>query len=260
MASLLLSRAGKNESDASDAKARPRIPKVALYVSGAAFALTVGLTALVLPLVRQAAKYQQPPQFIAWKHRARPLRTPRPTTPAASRAHATVSSRVLPPAAGSSSSSVRSQPHPSSALPAASALPALPDAEATWRARAFNDREEDRLYGRPLNGEGAGDDATPVSPWLGFQALGIATAGVLGAAGLGAWAVSWALGVGDMDGFNARVRALLADGMPALVDGVHACDRADGTEARGDIDDDAVEAWVAMTDRAGEEMPAGRVV
>jgi hypothetical protein len=76
------------------------------------------------------------------------------------------------------------------ALPAQSELPA-----AAARAKVFNDREERSLYGA-LEGE-----VEQVSPWLGAQALGIATAVVFGSAGLGAWVVAKILGVKDVSSF-----------------------------------------------------------
>jgi hypothetical protein len=73
------------------------------------------------------------------------------------------------------------------ALPAQSEMPA-----AAARAKRFNDKEERELYGS-LEGE-----MEQVSPWLGAQALGIATAVVFGSAGLGSWVVAKLLGVKDV--------------------------------------------------------------
>jgi hypothetical protein len=65
--------------------------------------------------------------------------------------------------------------------------------------KAFNDAEERALYGT-LESE---QPADPISPWFGAQALGIATALVLGSAGLGAWGMAKVMGVESVR-FGAR--------------------------------------------------------
>jgi hypothetical protein len=71
------------------------------------------------------------------------------------------------------------------------------------RSREFNDAEEDYHYGRPEFDEG-GAPVGHVSPWLGFQALGIATAVVVGSAGLGIFGAAKYLGVSSVSrGFIA---------------------------------------------------------
>lgn len=124
-----------------------KLPRVALYVAGATFAITAGLTLLVLPYVRQAARMTAAPQFLSNRH-------------------------LLRKDASSLGPSQRETTD-----------------HATLRAKGFNDREERSLYGS-LEGE-----HDPVSPWLGAQALAVATAVVFGSAGLGAWAVAKMLGV-----------------------------------------------------------------
>lgn len=113
----------------------------------------------------------------------------------------------------------------------------------TARAKGFNDREERSLYGS-LEGEGE-----QVSPWLGAQALGIATAVVFGSAGLGAWIVAKLLGVKDvsqvmtlliqMNEFSSKMREQLEVRMPGLSGALRAPESGDQVEERA-----GVEEWV----------------
>lgn len=66
------------------------------------------------------------------------------------------------------------------------------------KARSFNDSEENRLYGPDPNVDEHGEPIEPASPWLGFQALGIATALVGLSAGLGIFGAAKFLGVSSV--------------------------------------------------------------
>ncbi|KAL1405050.1 hypothetical protein Q8F55_008673 [Vanrija albida] len=72
-----------DEAGASTPAPTPHRPnaKVAVYVSGAAFALTLGLTAMIIPFVRQAAKLQA--EQVAQAAKASAARAALPPTPAA---------------------------------------------------------------------------------------------------------------------------------------------------------------------------------
>lgn len=105
-----------------------------------------------MPHARAAAKAKVPTQFIAQRYASRPLRAP--------------------------------AQQPSEAAP-------HPD---LVKAREFNDHEETRRFGRVVENED-GDDVfepplEPVSPWLGFQALAIATGIVGTSVGLGVYAAA----------------------------------------------------------------------
>lgn len=175
----------------SDDPNKPRkIPKVAVYVAGAAvsrspialrrselmcvvqFALSTGLTLLILPFVRQAARLNaSSTQFLSNRHLLR-----EPTAPP-------ISSRI---------------PRPD---PSLSEVKAETEDPAVRSSRGFNDREEKELYGAPLQ-EG---EEQPIGGLMGLQALGIATAVVFGTAGLGAWAVGKMMGVRDVRGVLAFI-------------------------------------------------------
>lgn len=66
-------------------------------------------------------------------------------------------------------------------------------------ARAFNDAEEDRLYG-PAVLDDDGHEVEPASPMLGVYALAIATALVGGCTALGVWGTAKYLGVSNVSG------------------------------------------------------------
>lgn len=160
--------------------------------------MTIGLTVLVIPYVRQAAKMQAPPQFLSHTNKARPPRLP-------SRLPASTPAAL-----------------PSGSAPASTEAPSKPVAEedpALVAARSFNDREEALLYG-PTATDEHGEPVEPVSPWLGFQALGIATALVGLSAGLGIFGAAKYLGVnsvcicprGEHIDCAVRWRRLTADG------------------------------------------------
>jgi len=130
-------------------------------------------------------------------------------------------------------------------------------------SREFNDAEEDYHYGKPEYDEG-GAPVQHVSPWLGFQALGIATAIVLGSAGLGVWGAAKYLGVSSvsqmhtyyadkvqMEEFAQKMRGSLESTAPELVENVRresdepAPDAPDLLDKHGiDIDDNKLRSWV----------------
>lgn len=78
---------------------------------------------------------------------------------------------------------------PSATATLASPPTPLHPQSAPSREKKFNDDEERSLYGA-LEGE-----HEYVSPWLGAQALGLATALVMGSAALGMWGVAKVMGV-----------------------------------------------------------------
>ncbi|WWC64349.1 uncharacterized protein I303_106959 [Kwoniella dejecticola CBS 10117] len=260
MASLLLGSPNSLPADlrTPDGK-RKKIPKVAVYVAGAAFAITTGLTVLIIPYVRQAAKLTNRTQFLS--HRSQALLDARLKIPRA----------ALPAASGTSSSS---NPVPSSSSSSASHCPATlsttslsssalntlsPHPEAQdpilLGSRSFNNAEEKALYGASLTPEeGEEGSHEPVSGLLGFQALGIATALVFGSAGLGAFIVAKLMGVKDMTEFSSKMRESLFLSMPSLVSSVNQPGRSvDG------FDGQAIEEWVAQLekdDEAKEARPA----
>lgn len=137
----------------------------------------MGLTLLVVPYVRQAAKIQAPPQFLSHTNKARPPRLP-------SRLPA---STAAVESSGSTSTSTEAPAEPA----------AVEEDPALVQARLFNDREEALLYG-PTATDEHGEPVEPVSPWLGFQALGIATALVGLSAGLGIFGAAKYLGVNSV--------------------------------------------------------------
>jgi hypothetical protein len=131
------------------------------------FALSTGLTLLILPFVRQAVRLNaSSTQFLSNRNLLR-----EPTVPP-------ISSRI---------------PRPDTSLPEVKVEAEDP---AVRSSRGFNDREEKELYGAPLQ-EG---EEQPIGGLMGIQALGIATAVVFGTAGLGAWVVGKMMGVGDVGG------------------------------------------------------------
>ncbi|WWD19446.1 hypothetical protein CI109_103906 [Kwoniella shandongensis] len=231
MASLLLG--GFNTlPDGKDGEGKPKkkIPKVAVYVAGAAFAVTTGLTLLVLPFVKQAAKMQNPTQFMS--HRNMAVLNSRSRLSEA----ATTTTDPSSPLAGPSriASSAANDQLSRGSMPAPIVSPEL------LRDRNFNDREERSLYGATLSPNAEGDDHGPTSALLGFKALGIATAMVFGSAGLGALIVAKVMGVEDMSEFTSRMRENLQSSMPSLISSVHKPGRStDG------FDGQAIEQWVA---------------
>ncbi|BEJ17028.1 hypothetical protein CspHIS471_0604290 [Cutaneotrichosporon sp. HIS471] len=173
------------DDDAPPTPYRPN-PKVAVVVAGAALAVTFGLTLLVIPYVRQAAKLQAAEAAdYALKEAAR-----------ASRVEAGVEA---------------------------------PEVPLTFREKleALKNAKEEEVN------EELGEPVEPVSPWLGFQALGIATAIVGVSAGLGVWGAAKFLGVNSMEEFAARMRGSLEETYPELIQQV----RREGDEAPIDAPD-----------------------
>ncbi|WVF73207.1 hypothetical protein IAT40_008026 [Kwoniella sp. CBS 6097] len=274
MASLLLGTpnslsAGGDAPGAAGQGKKKKIPKVAVYVAGAAFAITTGLTILVIPYVRQAAKLSNPTQFMSHRTLAQlnaKMQIPRP--PASS----------LPKATGPPGSSF--DPNDSSAATSTSAMPLtstppsssslsttsqqsrsrsnnerdtlLDEHEALLQAsRAFNAREEKSLYGAsltPIDGEEGFDSRDPAGGLLGFKALAVATALVWGSAGLGALVVAKIMGVDNMSDFATRMRENLGLSMPGLKEKVNRPGRStDG------FDGEAIDQWVATLEKEDEE-------
>ncbi|KAK6909663.1 hypothetical protein I203_103684 [Kwoniella mangroviensis CBS 8507] len=243
MASLLLGTPNSLPSDPGDLKGKKKkIPKVAGYVAGAAFAITTGLTLLVMPYVRQAAKQVNATQFLSHQSQAilnSRTRIPRIALPAATNA---VESNSL-----SSSSSSSTHLTASSSF---STIPTISSDPSLIAARSFNAREEKYFYGSsliPMEGE-EGFSNEPVSGLLGFQALGIATAFVFGSAGLGAFIVAKLMGVKNMTEFSTKMRETLNLSMPTLVESVNQPGRSiDG------FDGEAIDQWVATLEKEDEE-------
>lgn len=223
MASVLLGEPNSLPSGSTPEKRR-KVPKVAFYVAGSAFALTIGLTAMVIPYVRQAAKTMNGPQFMSHRNLEH----------LASRRFPSSSSSPFPSSSTSPPSQVRDSPPPvppssalKSAIPAyssASISAEIPISEEdikhlgggsestliqaeesaeTIKSRLFNAREEKALYGSSLmplssntasNGKGEGGGDRMEGALLGAKALMLATTLVVGFTGLGMWAVGKAVG------------------------------------------------------------------
>lgn len=180
------------------------------------FAVTTGLTLLVLPFVKQAAKMNNHVQFLSHRNLARPIAKPLSAMPQAAAATATTGApthtpsiptipsgsihsdpdgRASPVPADLSSSQLASlasigskRPSPIAGVATTTTTRDSP-VLAAIRDKKFNDDEERSLYGA-LEGE-----HEYVSPWLGAQALGLATALVVGSAALGMWGVAKVMGV-----------------------------------------------------------------
>ncbi|GMK59456.1 hypothetical protein CspeluHIS016_0800620 [Cutaneotrichosporon spelunceum] len=167
-------------------------PKVAVVVAGAALAVTIGLTILVIPYARQAAKMQA----------------------------AETAEHALKQAA-------KSVEGPEAPLTFREKLAALKNATATAGQgevdRGVELGEQDRDQDQDQDQE----QGEPVSAWLGFQALGIATAIVGVSAGLGVWGAAKWLGVNSMEEFAAKMRGSLEETYPELIQQV----RREGDEA-----------------------------
>ncbi|WVW85924.1 hypothetical protein I302_107962 [Kwoniella bestiolae CBS 10118] len=252
MASLLPGPPNTLPADANDVKGKKKkIPKVAGYVAGAAFAITTGLAILVIPYVRQAAKQANATQFLSHQSQAilnQRIRIPRvalPTTSASASSSLSGASTVETPSS-LNSAYLASSPS-SSSVPISTIDHINPSLQA---ARSFNAREEKSLYGStltPMEGE-EGFSTEPVSGFLGFQALGIATALVFGSAGLGAFIVAKIMGVKDMTEFSSKMRETLNLSMPTLVESVNQPGRStDG------FDGEAIDQWVATLEKEDEE-------
>lgn len=155
------------------------------------FAITTGLTLLILPYARQAARMNRiPPEFRSNRHLA--IKRHRPDS-----AHPPVSS------ATSAEQSIG---------------PDIGEGEGNFR-----------------DTDGPGE---PMGGLMAFKAFGIATAVVLGSAGLGAWGVAKFLGVKDvslslfpsftnlaadnvkMEEFSLKMREKMEIGMPGLTTGM----------------------------------------
>ncbi|OXG71406.1 hypothetical protein C348_06724 [Cryptococcus neoformans Gb118] len=280
MASVLLGEPNSLPSDSTPEKRR-KVPKVAFYVAGSAFALTIGLTAMVIPYVRQAAKTMNGPQFMSHRNLEH----------LASRRFPSSSSSPFPSSSTSPPSQVRDSPPPvppssalKSAIPAyssASISAEIPISEEdikhlgggsestliqaeesaeTIKSRLFNAREEKALYGSSLmplssntasNGEGEGGGDRMEGALLGAKALMLATTLVVGFTGLGMWAVGKAVGAEDPADFAVKMRQQLVLSMPQLVTSVNRPGRStDG------FDGEAIDKWVNELEREEVARPS----
>ncbi|EKC98343.1 hypothetical protein A1Q2_07357 [Trichosporon asahii var. asahii CBS 8904] len=116
------------------------------------------------------------------------------------------------------------------------------------RWREFNNAEEDHLYG-PAAVDEEGAPLEPVSPWLGFQALGIATALVGACTALGVWGAAKYLGVGSVQEFADAMKGKLEEGLPELIENVRKdegpSDAGPNVLGRnGDVDDSKLKQWI----------------
>ncbi|WVQ72958.1 hypothetical protein IAR50_002520 [Cryptococcus sp. DSM 104548] len=254
MASILLGQPNTLPTDPTvPEKKKRQIPKVAFYVAGSAFVMTIGLTAMVIPYVRQAAKSMNRPEFMS--NRNLPI----------------LNSRQFPSISPSPISSSGSAPGKASALPAyshptfAAEMPVSEEEvlrEEVARSRLFNAREEKALFGSSLmtmkedggaagkgqgDGEGEKEGDNMEGALLGAKAFGIATAIVFGCAGLGMWIVGKAVGAEDPEDFAVKMRQQLIASMPALVTSVNKPGRSvDG------FDGQAIEEWVEGLEKEDE--------
>ncbi|WWC91506.1 uncharacterized protein L201_006452 [Kwoniella dendrophila CBS 6074] len=260
MASLLLGFPNSLPTGPDDVEGKKKkIPKVAVYVAGAAFAITTGLTILVIPYVRQAAKMMNTTQFLSHQSQAlldARMKMSKKVTASSSITTTTTSTTSLPiNAVASSSNATTLQPSPS--LASISAIPNTPPTDeeidpVVKAARDFNAREEKSLYGSSLAFEqGEEGGSGPASGLLGFYALGIATALVWGTAGLGALITAKIMGVKDMEEFSTKMRETLNLSMPTLIQSVNQPGRSiDG------FDGEAIDQWVAKLEKDDEEAEA----
>ncbi|WVR00375.1 hypothetical protein IAU59_007518 [Kwoniella sp. CBS 9459] len=265
MASLLLGTPNSLPSGSGEGK-KKKIPKVAVYVAGAAFAITTGLTILVIPYVRQAAKLSNPTQFMSHRSLAqlsartqvpRPSKSSLPTEISSSRPSSgsnQPSSEVndISTAAASTSRNPSSASRSERATATPSGVTVLNENEILLQsARAFNAREEKSLYGAsltPMDGEEGFDARDPAAGLLGFKALAVATALVWGSAGLGALVVAKLMGVDNMSDFASKMRENLGLSLPGLKERVNQPGRSiDG------FDGEAIDQWVATIEKEDEE-------
>ncbi|ODN82477.1 hypothetical protein L198_07699 [Cryptococcus wingfieldii CBS 7118] len=277
MASILLGEPNTLPTDpivpgTGSEKKKRQIPQVAFYVAGSAFVMTIGLTAMVIPYVRQAARSINRPEFMSNRHM--PI--------LASRKYP---SPLLPPSASApgANSSSTSASAPLGGKAKTSALPAyshptfaaeMPISEKdilreqVAKSRLFNAREEKSLFGGSLmlqkkdgsalregeeegeageGGEGGKEGDNMEGALLGAKAFGIATGIVFGCAGLGMWIVGKAVGAEDPEDFAVKMRQQLVTSMPALVTSVNKPGRSvDG------FDGQAIEEWVEGLEREDE--------
>ncbi|KAK8853039.1 hypothetical protein IAR55_003740 [Kwoniella newhampshirensis] len=256
MASLLLGYPNTLPDGTGLSGRKKKIPKVAVYVAGAAFAVTTGLTLLVLPYVRQAAKMQNPTQFMSHRNlailssRKRMPKAGPSTVPSLPASSSNMAQTAAGPAVHALSTVDEVRSRSGSSKIHANVLDVASISTDLLRDRSFNDREERSLYGVTPSSESDGEDHGPTSALLGFKALGIATALVFGSAGLGALIVAKMMGVGDMSEFTSRMRENLQSSMPSLISSVNKPGRSsDG------FDGQAIEQWVAKieADDAEEE-------
>ncbi|ORY28151.1 hypothetical protein BCR39DRAFT_588842 [Naematelia encephala] len=214
---------------------RKKLPRVVFIVSGAAMAMTIGLTVMMVPYLRQAIRHAKTvPDSLSNRHLdLRSTRLKELSLASSRNQPATSSSPIVP--------HTLETPLPSSSFTSsASTLDNELHGETTMspemeNIRSFNNNEERHLYGsvtssldpQPLGeastrtSKAIEEDSKAVSALMGIQALGIATALVFGSTGLGVFIVAKLLGVDDMTEFRIRMRETLQSSMPGLVSSIH---------------------------------------
>ncbi|WVO12429.1 hypothetical protein L204_100028 [Cryptococcus depauperatus] len=220
---------------ASSEKPKKKLPKVAYYVGGSAMALTLGLTALVVPFIRQAAKSMNRPEFLSNHH-----------LPALTSRRFPTSSFTAP--LSKIELSLPNSPHTDPTAESVMCTEEVPS-EQLIKSRLFNSREEQSLFGASLmplsssptaqsqqeHGEQANNFDGNLS---GIKAFMYATALVLGCTGLGVWGVGKAIGATDASEFAVKMRQHLALAMPGLIETINKPDRSD------DSDSNTLELWI----------------
>ncbi|EIW71874.1 hypothetical protein TREMEDRAFT_60797 [Tremella mesenterica DSM 1558] len=226
---------------------KKKIPKVAFYVLGAAFTLSAGLTVLIFPYIRQAARLSREASLQATSH---------PTTRIPSSILHPHSIHPLPPTNMSTTPLESNMSIGKDTGSSASLLNTIVQSEESGLMTSDNQHESLLLHGAggsqdeakkrgegspegmntttgvdKLNhssteqkagrGEDSGGEEDAMGALEGFKALGIATGLVFGTAALGIWGTSYILGVNDMSSFSRRMRETLETNMPSLVDRVH---------------------------------------
>ncbi|RXK39465.1 hypothetical protein M231_03298 [Tremella mesenterica] len=225
---------------------KKKIPKVAFYVLGAAFTLSAGLTILIFPYIRQAARLSREASLQATSH---------PTTRISSSILHPNSIHPLSPTNMSTTPLESNMSIGKDTGSSASLLNTIVQSEQS-RLMTSDLQNESRLllHGaggsqdeakrrgegssegmktiadglknssaeqKAGRGEDSGGEEDAMGALEGFKALGIATGVVFGTAALGIWVTSYILGVNDMSSFSRRMRETLETNMPFLVDRVH---------------------------------------
>lgn len=180
---------------------------------------------------------------------ARPVRSSeafRPKAPSSSTSPSSTLSPVTSESASEVLAELEAQQAQSDLAFASSTVPLENSDLIRWRE--FNNAEEDRLYG-PAAVDEEGQPLEPVSPWLGFQALGIATALVGACTALGVWGAAKYLGVSSVQEFADAMKGKLEEGMPELIENVR---KSEGPSdagpnvlgKNGDVDDGKLKKWL----------------
>lgn len=179
-----------------------------------------------------------PPVRSSEAFRPQPAASVSTSPPASSSAAAAPSSQVL--------AELEAQERADDLAHASSTVPLENSDLIRWRE--FNNAEEDKLYG-PAAVDEEGAPLEPVSPWLGFQALGIATALVGACTALGVWGAAKYLGVNSVQEFADAMKGKLEEGLPELIENVRKdegpSDAGPNVLGRnGDVDDSKLKQWI----------------